>query len=371
MNALGQQMAVARGGAALAASARRWPQACEIETCDARGPVALRASALGGTGQRAGDGNASTLTYNFGGTAAGIDYRLDPRFLVGIGAGYAAATSGSTASWAAAGRDSVSVAAYGSFTQGGFYADALAGYAYSSNRCSARSSSPACTAHANGSTGANQFLGQFETGYKIGLYAPAKTSITPFGRLQVHRATQAASANGAPTRSTSTSRSRPPTRCAPPSAPTSAARRRGRRAHARLWRFGWAGCTSSPTRPADHGGLCRRAGHAFTVYGATPQRDSAVIGFSAAPPLPTATSLYLRYDGEIGAAPTTTRSISACASPGEMAANAADLGWDEACWVNGGGRPAHTRGPLWVKSGKPDRAYAFHFTPEADIARQP
>ena len=30
----------------------------------------------------------STLTYNFGGAAAGLDYRLDPRFLVGIGAGY-------------------------------------------------------------------------------------------------------------------------------------------------------------------------------------------------------------------------------------------------------------------------------------------
>ena len=27
-------------------------------------------------------------TYNFGGAAAGIDYRLDPRFLVGIGVGY-------------------------------------------------------------------------------------------------------------------------------------------------------------------------------------------------------------------------------------------------------------------------------------------
>ena len=43
------------------------------------------------------------MTYNFGGGAAGIDYRVDPRFLVGIGAGYTAATSGSTASWAAAG----------------------------------------------------------------------------------------------------------------------------------------------------------------------------------------------------------------------------------------------------------------------------
>ena len=45
-------------------------------------------SALGGLGSVQGDGNASTLTYNVGGAAAGIDYRFDPRFLVGIGVGY-------------------------------------------------------------------------------------------------------------------------------------------------------------------------------------------------------------------------------------------------------------------------------------------
>ena len=45
-------------------------------------------SALGGLGSVLGDANASTLTYNFGGAAAGLDYRFDPRFLVGIGAGY-------------------------------------------------------------------------------------------------------------------------------------------------------------------------------------------------------------------------------------------------------------------------------------------
>jgi outer membrane autotransporter protein len=38
----------------------------------------------------------------------------------------------------------------------------------------------------------------------------------------------------------------------------------------------------------------------FTVYGATPQRDAAVIGFSASTNVATAMQLYLRYDGEIG-----------------------------------------------------------------------
>ena len=73
-----------------AASARRWPQACEIEACDGAEPVGRLGERARRAGQRAGNGNSPTLTYNFGGAAAGIDYRLDPRFLVGIGAGYAA-----------------------------------------------------------------------------------------------------------------------------------------------------------------------------------------------------------------------------------------------------------------------------------------
>lgn len=36
------------------------------------------------------------------------------------------------------------------------------------------------------------------------------------------------------------------------------------------------------------------------VYGATPQRDAAVIGFQASTNIAAATQLYLRYDGDIG-----------------------------------------------------------------------
>ena len=38
----------------------------------------------------------------------------------------------------------------------------------------------------------------------------------------------------------------------------------------------------------------------FTVYGATPTRDAAIVGFSAMTNIATATQLYLRYDGELG-----------------------------------------------------------------------
>jgi outer membrane autotransporter protein len=38
----------------------------------------------------------------------------------------------------------------------------------------------------------------------------------------------------------------------------------------------------------------------FVVYGATPQRDAAVIGFQASTNVTAGTQLYLCYDGDIG-----------------------------------------------------------------------
>jgi uncharacterized protein with beta-barrel porin domain len=190
MNALGQQMANARG-AASTGQRQALAQACEIESCDAVGPLSAWASALGGLGSVLGDGNTSTLTYNFGGAAAGIDYRFDPRFLVGIGTGYTHGTQWVNSFMGQGWSDSVSVAAYGSFTQSNFYLDALAGYAYFNNQLQRQILIPGLQQRtATGSTGANQFLGQAEGGYKVDIYAPAQGSITPFGRLQISSVTQ-------------------------------------------------------------------------------------------------------------------------------------------------------------------------------------
>ena len=41
-------------------------------------------------------------------------------------------------------------------------------------------------------------------------------------------------------------------------------------------------------------------GNGLTVCGATPARDSAVLGFQASTAIAEATSIYLRYDGEVG-----------------------------------------------------------------------
>ena len=37
----------------------------------------------------------------------------------------------------------------------------------------------------------------------------------------------------------------------------------------------------------------------FTTYGVSPQRDGAVVGFSANTAIANATSIYLRYEGDI------------------------------------------------------------------------
>ena len=189
MNAIGQQMAIARGTAS--GQRQALAQACDVTACDAASPFSVWAAALGGLGNVTGDYNASTASYNFAGAAAGIDYRVVPNVLVGLGAGYTAGNLWMNNFLGKGTSDSVAVAAYGSFTWGGFYADALGGYAYFNNQLQRQILIPGLQPRtANGSTGANQALGQVETGYSLGVFAPANATVTPFARLQGSSVTQ-------------------------------------------------------------------------------------------------------------------------------------------------------------------------------------
>ena len=299
MNTVGQQMALARGGAG-GGQRQALAQACEVEACDGVSPWSVWASAIGGLGSVAGNGNSSTLTYNFGGAAAGIDYRLDPRFLVGLSAGYAAGNQWVDSFMGRGWTDTVSVIAYGSFTQGGFYADALAGYAYSGNQMQRQIQFPGLQRTANGSTGANQFLGQIETGYRIGLYAPAAASITPFARLQGSTVTQNAFSEwGANSLSLNVAQQTTNSLRTVFGADLAGAIPLGsERSLALDLRLGWLHEYADTGRPIT-AAFAGAPSNAFTVYGATPQRDAAVIGFSAGTNIAEATRLYLRYDGEI------------------------------------------------------------------------
>ncbi len=301
MNALGQQMANARG-AASTGQRQALAQACEIESCDGTGPLSAWASALGGLGSVLGDGNASTLTYNFGGAAAGLDYRFDPRFLVGLGAGYTHGTQWVNSFMGQGWSDSVSVAAYGSFTQSNFYLDALAGYAYFNNQLQRQILIPGLQQRtATGSTGANQFLGQAEGGYKVDVYAPAMATITPFGRLQISSVTQNAfSESGA--QSLSLNVAQQTTNSLRTTIGADLASSIGLGNERKLdvaVRLGWQHELADTGRPIT-AAFAGAPGNSFTVFGATPARDAAVVGLQAITNIAEATQVYLRYDGGVG-----------------------------------------------------------------------
>ena len=119
-----------------------------------------------------GDGNSATFTYNFGGAAAGIDYRLSPSFLLGLGTGYTNGTHWVDSFQGKGWSNTVSVSAYGSFTQGGFYADALAGYAYSNNQLQRQISVPGLQPRtANGGDRRQPVPGPGRDRLQLGIYA--------------------------------------------------------------------------------------------------------------------------------------------------------------------------------------------------------
>jgi autotransporter-associated beta strand protein/T5SS/PEP-CTERM-associated repeat protein len=299
MNVVGQQMALARGGTG-SGQRQALAQACDVQACDGASPWSVWVSAIGGLGSVNGNGNSSTLTYNFGGAASGIDYRVDPRFLVGLSAAYAAGNQWVDSFLGRGWTDTVSVIGYGSFTSAGFYADALAGYAWSGNQMQRQIQFPGLQRTANGSTGANQFLGQIETGYRIGLFAPAAASVTPFARLQGSTVTQNAFSEwGANSLSLSVAQQTTNSLRTVFGADLAGAVPLGsERSLALDLRLGWLHEYADTGRPIT-AAFAGAPSNAFTVYGATPQRDAAVIGFSAGTTIAEATQLYLRYDGEI------------------------------------------------------------------------
>ncbi len=312
MNVVGQQMAAARssGGAggrvALA-------QACDV-ACEDEGPSpwSLWGSALGGTGSVAGNGNSSTLTYNAGGFATGIDFRADPRFRVGVGLGFASGNQWVNGFNSRGTTNSYQGSVYVSFTEAAFYVDAVAGYGYNENQMSRMISIPGLQPRtARGQTGADQFLAQVETGYKIGIYAPAAATLTPFARFQTSTVTQA---NFTETGANSlnlnvaqqTTKSMRGTLGVELAGTVNAPWREKLGLQLRL---GWVHEYADTSRPVT-ATFVGSPGNNFTVFGAAPQRDSAVVGFSASTAVADSTQLYLRYDGEVGLG-TDSHSISA------------------------------------------------------------
>lgn len=305
MNTVGRQLAGRRGAGLGAPPSVALAGPCE-PGCDADAAAPSRFSAwlggIGSTGGVDGDGNAADLSYTLGGTAFGVDYRLDPRLLVGIAGGYVGGSQSVDGFRGDGSTDALSVALYGSFTQGSFYTDALAGYANASNHQKRKFSLPGMeSGSATGDTSADQFLGQVEAGYRIGLGLPADASITPFGRLQISSVHQ----DGF------TEKGRSDFNLDVDSQTTTSVRTTfGADLAAGFdlgggWpldvgvRVGWMHEFADTDRPIT-AGFAGASGPEFTVSGASAARDSAVIGVSAATELAANTSLSVGYDGEVG-----------------------------------------------------------------------
>jgi fibronectin-binding autotransporter adhesin len=197
--------------------------------------------------------------------------------------------------------DNVSVAAYGSFTQGPLYVDALAGYGYYNNQLQRQILIPGLQQRtATGSTGANQFLGQAETGYKLAVYAPAAATVTPFGRFQISSVTQNAfSESGAQSLNLNVAQQTANSVRTTIGADLGASIGIGdMKTIDFAVRLGWMHEFADVARPIT-AAFAGAPGNSFTVFGATPLRNSAVVGVQATTNIATATQVYLRYDGEL------------------------------------------------------------------------
>ena len=297
LNAVSTQIAAVRDGAPMARVALA--EACQA-ACPATpaGTIGAWSSALGSTGNVLGDGNAGTLTYSLGGVMAGADYRPDPRVLLGASIGYGSGSQWVNGFDTRGTTDVFSASLYVSFVAAAFYVDGVLGYANATNRLTRNIVLPGlATRTASGQTSANQFLGQVETGYRFALaqLVPG-LSLTPFARLQGSTTSQPGFAESGAgslnllvaSQITNSLRSTLGTDLKVILGPVDLALRLG-------WLHEYAD-TSRPLTAAFAGA----PGIAYTVLGAAPLRDSAVLGLAATAVIASGARLTLRYEGAVG-----------------------------------------------------------------------
>jgi outer membrane autotransporter protein len=300
MNAVGQQTKLARRGAAGARVVLA--EACEV-ACDTGAPGGWGTwmSGLGSVGSVGGDANSGALTYSMGGVAVGADRRIDEHLLVGLAAGYSSARQWVGGFPGGGSADTYSAGLYASFNQGGFYTDALAGYAYSDNQLQRPIAIAGLAPRtAQGRAGANQFLGQVEAGYRMAVYDPAEATLTPFARLQTVAISQGAfGESGAGAINLNVAQQNTTSVRTVIGADLGGKIPLGsQRALDLALRLGWAHEFADTARPMT-AAFAGAPAVPFTVYGAQPQRNAAVIGLGVSAVVADATSIYLRYDGEI------------------------------------------------------------------------
>jgi outer membrane autotransporter protein len=277
-------------------------EACDV-ACDTTEPALWSAwgGAVGGTGTIAGNNNAGTFTYSVGGFSGGLDRQIAPNFLAGVTVGYQTGGQWTGGFEGRSVTDTVQAGLYGSFTQGPVYVDALAAYAYNANQLWRPINIPGLQPRtAFGQTAGNQFLGQVEGGYRVDLGGAPGYFVTPFALLQGSVATQNGfTETGAQSLDLSVAQQTTSSLRTIFGAQVGAAVDVGLRDKiAAQLRLGWSHEYSDTARPVT-ASFVGAPSVPFTVFGAAPTRDGAVIGFSAGTAIAEAMSVYLRYEGNI------------------------------------------------------------------------
>lgn len=292
------------GGGSLGGSNRvALAQACDV-ACDTSSPAPWGAwgGVLGGLGTISnGGGNSGALTYSAGGFAGGLDRAVTPSLRLGVTMGYQNANQWVSGFSGTGSSDTFQTGLYATYHEGKVYADAIAGYAYSANRMTRNIVIPGLAPRtAVGLTGANQFYGQVEGGYRFDIGGSVGAFVTPFVRLQGYTGTQNAfTETGAGSLNLSVAQQTTNSLRTVLGAQLGGAMDLGWRDRLALkLRLGWSHEYADTARPVT-ASFAGAPVAPFTTYGVAPQRDGAVLGLAANTAIADATSIYVRYEGEI------------------------------------------------------------------------
>ena len=277
-------------------------EACDV-ACDATTPPKWGAwgGALGGLGTIGANQPVGSVTYNAGGFAAGLDRSITDSFRMGVTAGYTTGTQWVSGFDGLGRSNTFQVGLYGGFAQDKVYADALIGYAYTWNQMWRNIPIPGLQLRtAQGQTGANQWYGQIETGYRFDLGTNANAFITPFARLQAYTGHQNAfTETGAQSLNLTVAQQTTNSLRSVIGAQIGGSMDLGWREKLSMQlRLGWSHEYADTARPVS-ATLAGAPAMPFTTFGVAPQRDGVVLGLAANTAIAEATSIYLRYEGDI------------------------------------------------------------------------
>ena len=277
-------------------------EACDV-ACDSTTSPKWGAwgGALGGLGTIGANQSVGSVTYNAGGFAAGLDRSITDSFRMGVTAGYTTGTQWVSGFDGLGRSNTFQVGLYGGFAQDKVYADALIGYAYTWNQMWRNITVPGLQQRtALGQTGANQWYGQIETGYRFDLGTNANAFVTPFARLQAYTASQNAfTETGAQSLNLSVAQQQTNSLRSVIGAQIGGSMDLGWREKLLMQlRLGWSHEYADTARPVS-ATLAGAPAMPFTTFGVAPQRDGVVLGLSANTAIAEATSIYLRYEGDI------------------------------------------------------------------------